>query len=164
LWPESSESLALANLRRRLNDLRRAFGPHADCLQMPTTTTLRLSRDGVQVDVVLFDEAIARGGAQGARWFGRAVALYRGPLLEGCVEEWVLQERAAREQGFRASLRQLAALANTCEDHAAGAGYLPRLVASDPLHEGAHRDLMLALAAGGDVAAAMQVYRDLRAL
>ena len=40
-----------------------------------------------------FDAAIAGGDAPSLE---TAVSVYRGPLLEGCVEEWVLVEREAR--------------------------------------------------------------------
>ena len=38
----------------------------------------------------------------------QAVELYRGPLLEGCVEEWVLPERESRAEQCLAALE-------TCE-------------------------------------------------
>jgi len=37
----------------------------------------------------------------------QAVALYRGPLLEGCTEDWVFQERAVREQNCLRALQKL---------------------------------------------------------
>jgi hypothetical protein len=48
------------------------------------------------VDVLAFDAAIARDDAAS---LAEAVALYRGPLLEGCAEAWVIPARQAREQG-----------------------------------------------------------------
>ena len=48
-----------------------------------------------KVDLIAFDEAIDAGDATGLE---TAVALYRGPLLEGCHEEWVFPERAARPE------------------------------------------------------------------
>ena len=92
-WPESSEAQSFSNLRRNLMDLRQALGPEADRLRAPNRATLGFDLTGADVDVVRFDAAIAAGDA---RSLEEAVALYRGPLLEGCVEEWVLPERARK--------------------------------------------------------------------
>ena len=51
----------------------------------------------MQKDVVVFDAAVALGEEVA---LAEAVRLYRGPLLEGCTEEWVLPEREAREQAY----------------------------------------------------------------
>ena len=59
-----------------------------------------------EADLLIFDEAIARGDAPSLE---QAVALHRGPLLQGCDEEWILQEREAREQAYLAALETLAA-------------------------------------------------------
>src|SRR5439155_3027261 len=94
----------------------------------------------------------------------QAVALYRGPLLEGCVEAWAFQERQVREQAYLTALETLAARALEGGDAAAAEGHLRRAVAADPLRESAQRELMRALAAGGNYAAALRAYRELRLL
>jgi hypothetical protein len=91
LWPESAEGAALANLRNSLTDLRSALGPEADRLRSPSPHTLALDLTGAAADVVAFDQAIAEGETAALE---RAAALYRGPLLEGCAEEWAFQDRA----------------------------------------------------------------------
>jgi DNA-binding SARP family transcriptional activator len=95
LWPDSSEAAAAASLRNSLKDLRRALSPEAGRLRSPTTRCLSLDLDGAHADVLAFDTAIAKGDTAALE---RAVELYRGPLLEGCVEEWAFQERQFREQ------------------------------------------------------------------
>jgi len=159
LWPDSTEQQAAFNLRRNLTDLRHALGPQACRLVTPTTHTLRLHLVGVEADLLVFDEAISRGDAPSLE---HAIALHRGPLLQDCAEEWVLPEREAREQAYLTALERLAADAMARGDAARAVGYLRRLVAADPLRDSAHRTLMEALAAAGDVAAATQVYRDFR--
>src|SRR5262249_19589114 len=71
---------------------------------------------GAEVDVIAFDDAIARGDSAS---LGEAVELYRGPLLEGGTEEWVRPERDAREQAYLGALERLAAEAQ------AGGGWAP---------------------------------------
>jgi DNA-binding SARP family transcriptional activator len=106
LWPDSSEGAAFANLRCSLKDLRRALGPEAARLRSSTTGTLCLDLTGAAVDVLGFDAALARGDAASLR---EVVALYRGPLLERCAEEWVFLERRAREEAYFGALERLAA-------------------------------------------------------
>src|SRR4051812_42134985 len=103
LWPDSSESNALRSLRQTLADLRQALGGEADRLTSPRTRRLRLDLSNAAVDVVTFDAAITRGDAASLE---EAVALYRGPLLEGWTEEWVFEERQAREQVYLAALER----------------------------------------------------------
>jgi DNA-binding SARP family transcriptional activator len=161
LWPDSGEPQALAGLRNSLMDLRRALGAQAARLQSPSLHTLCLDLEGAEVDVLRFDGAIAAGDSVSLE---RAVALYRGPLLEGCVEEWVPQERETRAQACLAALERLAAEAEARSDPMAAERCLRRAVAMDPTRETAGRALMRLLAASGNYAAATQTYRDLRLL
>ena len=111
------------------------------------------------MDLIAFDRAIARGDAASLE---AAAALYRGPLLEGCTEEWAFQERQVREQAYLEALETLAARTVTRGDPAEAASYLSRAAAVDPLRESAQRGLMQALAAAGNYAAALLTYRELR--
>jgi predicted ATPase/DNA-binding SARP family transcriptional activator len=161
LWPNSDTATAQANLRRILNELRRVLGGASCLIRTPQPRTLRLDPDDVDVDVLAFDRLIARGDPASLE---RAVGLYRGPLLEGCQEEWALQERQVREMAYLNALERLANGAVADAELGLAVGYLRRVVATDPLREAAHRALMQALAAGGNHAAALVVYRDLRLL
>jgi DNA-binding SARP family transcriptional activator len=159
LWPDSSEAQGLASLRNSLMDLRRALGPEGHRLQSPSPSTLRLRLEDAEADVVAFDQALSRGDAASLE---RAVSLYRGPLLEGCVEEWVLQERQAREQAYLGALEQLAAEARERADLGAAERHLRLAVAVDATRETGQRALMQVLAESGNYAGALQTYRDLR--
>jgi predicted ATPase/class 3 adenylate cyclase/DNA-binding SARP family transcriptional activator len=161
LWPESGEPQALHSLRMCLTDLRQALGEAASRLRSPTPQTLALDLTGAEVDVLAFDAAIARGDPASLE---EAIALYRGPLLVGCGEEWVFQERQAREQGYLAALERLAAQAMGRGEPGAAERHLRVAVGVDPLRESAQRGLMEALAAGGNYAATLLAYRELRLL
>src|SRR5205807_2365 len=80
-------------------------------LHSPTPSSLALDLAGATVDLLTFDAAIARGDDES---LAAAVAVYRGPLLEGWAEEWVFQERQTREQAYLQALETLA--------HGAGRG------------------------------------------
>jgi predicted ATPase/DNA-binding SARP family transcriptional activator len=159
LWPDSDHPAALHSLRNCLTVLRRTLGPEAGRLHSPNSRTLAFDLTNATVDVLAFDAAIARGDREGLE---EAVTLYRGPLLEGCAEEWAFQERQPREQAYLTALERLAALALTEEDAAAAESYLRRAVAVDPLRESAQRSLIEALGAGGNYAAALLTYQELR--
>jgi predicted ATPase/DNA-binding SARP family transcriptional activator len=175
LWSDNPEPQALASLRASLADLRRALGPEAYRLRSPTHHVVVLDLSAADVDVVAFDAAIARGSTaarvpakpvdEGVRAaLESAVCLYRGPLLEGCAEEWVAEERRAREEAYLGALETLAAHAMAGGEDAVAARYLRLAVTADPLRETTQRTLMQTLAAGGHHAAALQVYRELERL
>jgi predicted ATPase/DNA-binding SARP family transcriptional activator len=161
LWPDSSEEQAAYNLRRNLTDLRRALGPDAARLRSPTLRTLRLDLTGADVDLIAFDGAITRGGVSDLE---QAIALYRGPLLEDCLEDWAVAERATREQGYLSALETLADRAITDGDPTRAERYLRRAIACDLFRESAQRALMRCLAEQGQHAAVSLVYRDLSGL
>jgi DNA-binding SARP family transcriptional activator len=108
LWPDSSEAHAFASLRDSLKDLRRALGPEAARLSSPSPRTLCLRLAGAEVDLVAFDAAVAGDETSALE---EAVWVYGGPLLEGWTEEWVFQERHAREQSYLMALEKLASRA-----------------------------------------------------
>ena len=161
LWPDARQEAALANLRRSLTDLRRVLGPDAFRLTCPTPRTLSLDLDGVAVDVLEFDAAVS---SDDSPVLERAIELRRGPLLEGCGEEWVLSERESRELAYLGALERLGRGATARGEAERAERYLRQAIALDPLRETTQRALLEALAASGAFAAAVQAYRDLRLL
>jgi predicted ATPase/class 3 adenylate cyclase/Tfp pilus assembly protein PilF len=159
LWPDSSPTQSLANLRNCLTGLRRALGPEGHRLGSPTPRTLVLDLTGTEVDLLAFDAAIARGDEPS---LAVAVGLHQGALLEECSEAWALPERERREQAFLQALEQLAACAVNRSARGEAEGYLRRAIEVDPLRESAYRALMRLLAEAGRYAAVLQVYRELR--
>jgi predicted ATPase/DNA-binding SARP family transcriptional activator len=159
LWPESSDTQALYNLRRNLTDLRKALGSEAWRLHAPTARTLSLDLSGVKCDLIEFDDALAHADTASLE---QAVTLYQGPLLPGCLEEWVVTERASREDSVLSALETLAASAIQHDDPDSAAIRLRRAVEIDPLRESAVRSLMCAQSAGGSYAAAVETYRVFR--
>ncbi|HLK58212.1 MAG TPA: BTAD domain-containing putative transcriptional regulator, partial [Chthonomonadaceae bacterium] len=157
LWPDSDQSQSSANLRVVLSELRRALGSEEERLQSPDRHTLVLDLTGADVDVRTFDAAIA--GKQ-LPALEQAVALYQGPLLEGCSEEWVFQERRLREQECLQALQRLADTAMAAGDYGSAIPCFQHAVSLDPWCEAAQRGWMEALAKGGDTNAALQVYRE----
>src|SRR5207247_5830519 len=74
------------------------------------------------------------------------------------------QERQQREQAYLEALERLAAGHQQRGELAEAERYLRQVVALEPTRESAQQALMTVLAATGNYATAIQVYRDLRLL
>jgi predicted ATPase/DNA-binding SARP family transcriptional activator/uncharacterized protein HemY len=157
MWPEVEQSNAFDNLRPVLSELRKALGDQSQRLQSPDRFTLMLDLTHAEVDLLRFDAAIHSGTLSELE---QAVGLYRGPLLEGCREEWALPERASREQVYLQALQTLGEASLTGGEYDAAAGYYQQAVRMDPWREAERRGWMEALARSGDINAALQVYRE----
>jgi predicted ATPase/DNA-binding SARP family transcriptional activator len=161
LWPDSTDELALYNLRRYLTMLRDLLGPEADRILTPTPRSLSLDLQGAEVDVITFDRCIEAGHRAALT---KAVGLYRGSLLEGCGEEWAPAEREARQQAYIGAVIELAAAAQEEKRYKDAEGLLRRAIQEDPFRDSLYGALMETLAATGDYSEAVLVYRDLRTL
>lgn len=156
IWPDSDRSQALANLRTSLSELRAALGSEGHRLDTTGSQLVKLNLDGASVDVREFDQCVASGTRSDLE---KAVALYSGPLLEGCSEEWASQERGAREQECLDALQILGETTHRSGDHRSAIRWFKQLVNLDPWSDRGHRGLMEALAADGDLNEALRVYR-----
>ena len=163
LWPDSSESQARTNLRHVLHHLRRAL-PDPERFLVVTTQTLRWRPDAPYwLDVAAF-EALAAGldgNTEGDRRLSAlraAVELYRGDLLEGWYDEWVLSERERLSQQHLRLLERLVGCLEAGGDLAGAIHHAEQLLRHDPLNEGSYRLLMRLFAAQGDRARALRLY------
>jgi len=159
LWPDSLPDDARTSLRQSLKDLRGALGDQAWRIESLPGRRLALDLTGAEADVREFEVGVRSGGIESLR---RAVGLYRGPLLEGCAETWILAERDAREQAYLEALDRLARKADSVGDHSTAIRYRHLAATAAPLTEPVHRALMTALHQGGDAQAAVEVYQQLR--
>src|SRR5258705_4309866 len=162
LWPESAGARAQHALDQTVYAIRRALG--SDVI-VATGRELRLNSDLVWVDAWEFEQAIRAG-----QWTV-AVGHYKGPLLDGFhfadsheLESWIDTNRTRLRLEYQTAIELFANLAAEATDHSQAVMWLRRLANSDPLSAGATKKLMLALAAAGDRASAVQyarVYQEL---
>lgn len=157
LWPEIETSRGFTNLRIVLSELRQMLGEERGRLQSPNRYTLLLDLAGADIDLVRFDAALKSREPEDLK---QAIALYRGPLLEGCNEEWALQDRLIREQECLHALETLGDAAVRRGELQSACEYFRRAIGIDPWREAAQRRLMEALAQSGERNAALQVYRE----
>jgi len=158
LWPGNDERKARGALRRTLSVLRSALGER----WLDTEgETIKLDRANVRVDVAEFRRAIRE------RRFADAAKLYRGDFLEGfslrdspAFDDWQAAEADALRTEYAATLASLVAIAERVGKLAEAIGHAKRRLATDPLHEPAHRDLMRLYIKSGDRSAALRQYRE----
>jgi class 3 adenylate cyclase len=91
-----------------------------------------------------------------------ALALSRGPLLDGLDDDWVHALRDEHRERVASALAGLAADAEADGDLGAATALTRRIVALDPLAEEPQRELIRRLAAAGDRPAALAAYRRLQ--
>ena len=147
LSPESPTDSARHALHQLLYYLRQQVGEDA----FLGTDPLRLNREVVGFDVAEFEAALDAGALEDA------VALYRGPFLDGFhlgdsteFEEWTAAERARLAGRYADALRRLAERESARGDHAAAGAWWRRLAELDPLSGRAALGLVRSLATAGD--------------
>jgi DNA-binding SARP family transcriptional activator len=152
LWPESTTERARAALYQLLYVVRQAFGDTS----VVGTDELRLDPTIMSSDVADFQSALDRGDLAGA------VDLYRGPFLDAFhlpgapeLERWLDQKRHELARSYQSALSRLTTQAMERRDFTTAVGYAARLVDADRLSDRAIVLLMEALAASGDVSAAL---------
>ncbi len=165
-WPDSTEEQAHTNLRHLVYRLRRAL-PNANSYLHTNKQTLHWNPDlPWTLDVADFERAIAE--ADQAEQAGNlikmrvaleeAVKLYRGDLLPGIYEEWLLSERERLRQQFLGVLERLIVLLERERQYQEAIRVAQQLLRYDPLHEATYRSLMRLYAGSGDRAAALRTY------
>jgi DNA-binding SARP family transcriptional activator/Tfp pilus assembly protein PilF len=155
-WPESDGEGARHSLDQLLYEARRSLGVS------PTigTTTLRLDPSVIACDLTDWAAAIDTGD------FERAVAVYRGPFLQGFYlprshdfERWVESERAAFAAQYRRALETLAAKASHDRKFDVAVKWWRRLAAEDRFGSRTALGLMQAMVDAGDRAGALEFAR-----
>ncbi len=149
---------ALASLRQSIRQLRQTLADESKRIET-THGAVVFRTDGAFVDAIAFEQAVIQGDGASMK---QAVALYRGPLLEGWSESWVVRQREKYRDLYVNALRQLAAEAVLAGNYTAAARYLRRLVIEMPKLETAWHQLMEALTEGGERLEAMNIYLHYR--
>ena len=105
LWPDSTESQAQTNLRHVLHTLRHSL-PEPDHFILATPRTLQWRMDApFRLDIAVFEDALTQAhqsvGDDVLAALRSAINLYRGDLLEGWYDEWLLAEREKVRQRYQ---------------------------------------------------------------
>ena len=174
LWPDSTDAQAHANLRNILHHVRHALHALQALQALPQADSyLHIERQTLQwkpsaawtLDVLDFEHALSEAeqaqqatGKALRRALEHAVELYRGDLLPGCYDEWILPERDRLREQFFTALQRLISLLEQERDYDGAISATQRLLRHDPLREEAYRQLMHLYAVLGERALALRTY------
>ena len=164
-WPESTDAQALTNLRRELHYLRQVLGDEPSLVVTPRdlcwcdTPTCR-------VDLRVFD--VERKAALAAAAAGddaeilvhgtAALAEYKGDLLPGQYDDWLIEARSELDRQCADLCDLLGATRVRTGDLAGAAAAARRRIQLQPLEEAGYATLMLRQADLGDRAGAVSTY------
>ena len=167
-WPDATEAQARNNLRQLLHQLRQVFPIVEHFLSADMHTLHWHSATPFHLDVAAFEQTLTLADAATQRHeqhelqdaLEQADSLYRGELLPGCYDEWILSERDRLRQRHLQVLEQLLRLFEVQGDTVTAIRYAQRLIGLDPLSENLSRRLMRLFALNNDRASALRVYHS----
>jgi len=165
-WPDATETQARNNLRQQLHQLRQAFPEVEHFLFTDAHMLYWHPVTPCSLDVAAFEQMLTLADAATRQHDQHALqdaleqadSLYRGELLPGCYNEWILPERDRLRQRHSQVLEHLLRLFEGQGDHITAIRYTQRLLALDPLSEDLYRRLMRLFALNNDRASALHVY------
>ncbi|HEY6486698.1 MAG TPA: BTAD domain-containing putative transcriptional regulator, partial [Candidatus Cybelea sp.] len=167
-WPDAGESNARNNLRQLLHQLREALGEAQGFLCTTATSVQWELRESCYVDVIAFEEALAKAEAvkaSGDASLGqaaskRAIDLCAGPLVPSCYDEWISAERDRLAHRCTQTVRHLVQLIESARDYKTALPYVKHWIKHDTTDEEAYRCLMRLCALCNDRAAALHAFRE----
>lgn len=157
-FPDSSEAQARTDLRNLFHLLRHALPDPARFLASDAQSLQWRQDAPFTLDVARFRRALS--SATTIKDWQRAVEIYRGDLLPGCYDDWILPERERLHQDFVEALEQLMARHEQLRDYLTARHYAQQILSSDPLREDTYRDLMRLSAMSGDRAGVLKFYNQ----
>jgi DNA-binding SARP family transcriptional activator/TolB-like protein/Tfp pilus assembly protein PilF len=162
LWPESDTEQGRHLLSVAVYELRKALG---EGTLVTARDDVSLNPGAIDIDVDQFEAAISAGD------YDRAIALYRGPLLDGFhindapdFERWVDGERTLLARRFSEALEKAAHQRESAGDFAGAVSMWRQLAVHEPYSARIACGLMSALESAGDRAGALQHARTHAAL
>lgn len=164
LWPELDGTRLRNAFHTALRELRRALGDPGWVVYGDGRYALDRSRE-LRCDVDAFESALRAArrtpGADALGHLQQAIAAYGGPFLPDADAEWALERGAQLHRDYGAALAAAGRILVEAKRPGEAVELYQRAVEHDPLDETAHRRLMRCLAAIGEPARAVLVYREL---
>lgn len=164
-WPESNDSQARTNLRNAIHLLRNSL-PEAEHFLRIDNQTIQWRADSTfTLDVATFEQGVqdattSKDPATAQALLKASLPLYRGELLTGFYEDWVLAAREQWQERYVGALELAATLAEQQRDYRTAIDYSRRLLQLDALREETYARLMQLYALQGDRATALRVYHN----
>jgi len=158
LWPDSPDIQARTNLRNLLFRLRSVAPSLEAQLQSGDGTLQWRPNHTCHVDVIDFEEAAEQ--AEHPAKLKAAIALYTGPVLPSCHDEWLEPQRQRLALLYEQLLTRAIGIFEQGRDITTAIETAEKLLAFNPLREDAYRALMRLHAVNGDRATALRIYRQ----
>lgn len=172
IWGEAPPETARTQVQSAISALRKVFARAGSPDAIETLSAgYRLRLADAELDARRFSLLLAdarrhaAGGDddQAADLLREALALWRGPALLGLGSDPVRRGATLLDEQRLTAFEELARADLASGRHAEIVGELRELTAREPLREGLHASLMLALYRSGRQAEALDVYRRMRA-
>lgn len=166
LWPDSDPPAAATSLRSALYSLSKILGS-ADLLCATRTSVSlhpRVSVDARELFAAFNVAASADIEEAEIAALTTVISLYKGPLLEGFLDEWILPEQLRLEELVLDSHLRLGHAREIAGEYASALKILQATLSINPLHEGARTAIMRCHARLGDRGQALKEFEDLRTL
>lgn len=154
LWPGYTDASARKNLRNTIYRLRKAIGD--DYLQVDRASVAFNPSADYRLDVEQLERA---SGSNEIETLLEAAESYRGKLLPGFYEEWILWERERLQSTFDQVLAKLLEGLGGAGRWEESIAWAERWIAQGQTPEPAYRAMMRAHAARDDRVAVAQTYR-----
>jgi predicted ATPase/DNA-binding SARP family transcriptional activator len=172
LWPECELDAGRNQLRMALTSLRHQLEPPgvpAGAVIIADRSSVRLNPSAYVTDVAQFEAALQAAQSAGSpteqsRWLTEAIAQYRGELLPGGGEPWIVPERQRLAEAYLQALQQLMLHRERAGDLSDALQIAWRAAAADPLQEEACCDLIRLLAAANQPRMALLQYEEIERL
>ena len=157
LWPEHDSNQARGALRRTLSTLKKAIGGEGI---VADRATVGLATGSVSTDSVAFQELIERSSATfeagdcaaSLPLLERAIALYKGDFLAGFslrdsvdFDDWQYYQAESYKRLMATALERTVECLSMNHRFPEAIDRARRWLSLDPLHEPAHRKLMLSM-------------------
>jgi len=158
LWADTGDERARHNLRQALSKIRSC----CDCVVTANGDCLAIDPEGCAVDVIEFERLAKSDDVDKLR---QCLDLYRGDLLEGVIprepvyDEWLLLARGRLRKKACETAGHLASILRGQDRIEESIAALNDMLAIDPAHEPAHRELMELLSKMGRRSDALRQYQ-----
>jgi DNA-binding SARP family transcriptional activator len=148
VWPELSVADARNTLSQAIWKFKSAIGEDAAHELLESSKSWIAILGDVSVDVTGFDDRLVEatsGGPAERDLLFQAVQIYRGDLLSGLFDDWVMWRQQLYRRRVTDALDRLQRLDAARGDFVNSLEFLRRMVAIDPLRSDAHRQIMKTL-------------------
>lgn len=172
LWPDATLEDPRNSLSKALSSLRQQLEPpnvRRGSVLIADNFKVQLNPGAVTTDVQEFEQylqeaAKASSSTERTQRLIQAVELYKGVLLPGFYEDWIIPQQARLEQAYFQAVRELLQLLEDAEDTGRALHYAGLAVGIDPLREEAHLQLIRLHVASGQMAEALRQYEQMEQL